>query len=144
MICEKNHEYTKTHKTGGCPVCFNNERYLEYSKKYKEKVLLKKAKHRAKQKGLEFNIDISDIIIPEICPVLGIPIHKNSDEKTYTQNSPSLDRIDNNKGYIKGNVMVISYRANHLKNNSNLEEMKKFSFLNKASNKNCCFIFILK
>ena len=34
MICEKNHEYTKTHKTGGCPVCFNNERYLEYSKKY--------------------------------------------------------------------------------------------------------------
>lgn len=55
--------------------------------------------------------------IPSHCPVLGIPLkYKGGD------NSPSLDRIDSNKGYVVGNVEVISYRANVLKNSSTQEE----------------------
>ena len=72
-----------------------------------------RAKYRAKQKGMEFNITKEDIIIPDTCPLLGTPME-----------SPSLDRIDSSKGYIKGNVWVISNRANTLKNDATLQELK--------------------
>jgi len=124
MICEKGHNFEKLNKTGECPVCYGNKQYLKYSREYKEKVLLKKAKHRAKVSGLEFNIDITDIVIPEYCPVLGLKILKNSDNR-FVDNSPSLDRIDITKGYVKGNVKVISIKANRLKNNATLEETRK-------------------
>jgi hypothetical protein len=124
MICDKGHNFEKLHKTGGCPVCYENIKYLKYTREHKEKVLLKKAKHRAKVLGLEFNIDINDVVIPEYCPVLGLKILKNSDIR-FIDNSPSLDRIDINKGYVKGNVKVISIKANRLKNNATIEETKK-------------------
>ena len=124
MICEKGHNFEKLHKIGECPVCYENKRYLKYTREHKEKVLLKKAKHRAKVLGLEFNIEISDIVIPEYCPVLGLKILKNSDDR-FVDNSPSLDRIDINRGYVKGNVKVISMKANRLKNNATIEEVKK-------------------
>ncbi len=38
--------------------------------------------------------------------------------------SPSLDRIDSTKGYTKGNIWVISNRANTLKNDATLSELK--------------------
>ena len=41
-------------------------------------------------------------------------------------NSPSIDRIDSNKGYIKGNVRIISLRANMMKNDANLQELEEF------------------
>ena len=72
-----------------------------------------RAKYRAKQKGLDFNITKEDIVIPDTCPLLGIPME-----------SPSLDRIDSTKGYTKGNVWVISNRANTLKNDATLSELK--------------------
>ena len=72
-----------------------------------------RAKYRAKQKGLDFNITKEDIVIPDTCPLLGTPME-----------SPSLDRIDSTKGYVKGNVWVISNRANTLKNDATLTELK--------------------
>jgi hypothetical protein len=72
-----------------------------------------RAKYRAKQKSLDFNITKEDIVIPDTCPLLGTPMK-----------SPSLDRIDSTKGYIKGNVWVISNRANTLKNDATLKELK--------------------
>lgn len=86
--------------------------------------LLYAAQRRAKEKGLEFELTKSDIIIPEICPVLGIPIINGALEGQ-NENSPSIDRIDNSKGYVKGNICVISKRANTIKNNGSLEEHKK-------------------
>ena len=79
-----------------------------------EKKILNRAKSRAIKKGLDFNIDLSDIVIPEICPILGTPI-----------DTPSIDRIDSSKGYVKGNVMICSNRANVLKNNGSLDEFRK-------------------
>lgn len=79
-----------------------------------------KAKSRAKRRGIEFNIDKEDVVVPDICPVLGIKIIPGS--TAVNRNSPSLDRIDNSKGYVKGNVAVISHRANHLKNSGTIEE----------------------
>lgn len=81
------------------------------------------AKNRSFKKGLDFNIDESDVFIPEICPVLGIPLKSQNGKAS--DNSPSLDRIDSKKGYVKGNVIVVSRRANMLKNDATLEEMGK-------------------
>lgn len=86
-----------------------------------ERVLLDLAKARAKKNNLEFNIDIDDIIIPNICPVLGIPI-KSGVGKTI-DSSPTIDRINNNLGYVKGNIKIISWRANKLKSDATSDEL---------------------
>lgn len=84
----------------------------------------KSAKARAEKKGLEFNIEESDIVIPEICPILEVPLEFGT--KTNYDYSPSLDRIDNTKGYIKGNIQVISKKANTMKSSATLQELKTF------------------
>jgi hypothetical protein len=81
------------------------------------------AKLRAKKKGLEFNIEITDIIIPDVCPILGIPLTKENIKQC--DSSPSIDRIDNSKGYVKGNIQIISWRANNIKSNGSVDEHKK-------------------
>jgi len=103
--------------------------YSKYREKdpilwYKKRMLMS-AKMRSKKKGLDFNLVIDDIIIPERCPILDIPLVVPIEKGKKTKNTPSLDRIDNSKGYIKGNVAVISDRANQKKNNSTIEELEK-------------------
>lgn len=88
--------------------------------KPREPVMLRCAKLRAKEKGLEFTITSSDIKIPPVCPLLGIHISKGNGKSHH--GSPSLDRIDSSKGYVPGNVWVISKKANTIKNNASLEE----------------------
>ena len=80
------------------------------------------AKDRSKKSGIEFDITVDDIIIPDVCPVLGIEI-KKSEDRHACPNSPSLDRRDSTKGYVKGNVFVISWRANKLKGDATPEEL---------------------
>lgn len=81
------------------------------------------AKSRAKDRGLEFNLEKEDIIIPSHCPVLGIEIKKHEGGRPW-DNSPTIDRVDNSKGYTKENSRVISWRANRIKNNASLAELK--------------------
>jgi hypothetical protein len=65
--------------------------------------MVRAAKKRAKKSGLDFNLTRADIVIPKKCPVLGLPLQVNSGKFYWTnQTSPSLDRIDNAKGYVKG------------------------------------------
>ena len=94
-------------------------------KEHPERIMLYSSRRRAKEKGWEFNIDESDIIIPTHCPILGIELISGG-MGAQTFNSPSLDRIDSSKGYIKGNVRVISLRANMMKNDANLQEIQEF------------------
>ncbi len=79
------------------------------------------ARERSKRKNLKFSITKEDIQIPERCPILGIKLNVEVKDRFH---SPSLDRIDPSKGYIKGNVWVISNRANTLKSNATLLELK--------------------
>ena len=90
--------------------------------KNKEKYMWLSAKRRALLGGLDFNLEVSDVVIPGVCPVLGISIQR--DNKKVNDNSPALDRVDNMKGYIKGNVAVISYRANRLKGDASVSDLK--------------------
>lgn len=81
------------------------------------------AKSRAKKFGLDFNIDVEDCVAPEYCPALGIKLISTNSGPS--DNSPTLDRINPSKGYVKGNVAVISNRANRIKNDATVEEMRR-------------------
>jgi hypothetical protein len=87
-----------------------------------KELMVNAARVRATRKGIDFNITTDDIQIPDACPVLGIPLIKGNGKRT--DNSPTLDRIDNSKGYVKGNVMVISHRANLIKNSASIREVE--------------------
>lgn len=85
----------------------------------REKFRQKKANNRQ----YEWLIDFGDLEFPAHCPVLGIELDYFTDTKQ--ENSMSFDRIDNSKGYVKGNVLVCSWRANRIKNDGTPEEHKK-------------------
>jgi hypothetical protein len=72
---------------------------------------------------LPFNLSFRDIVIPELCPILGIALQRGLEGGL--DNSPSLDRIVPRKGYVKGNVRVISNRANRIKSDSTPEELAR-------------------
>lgn len=87
-----------------------------------EEYMLVRARVRAKKRGQEFSLTRADIVIPERCPVLGILLERGVG--LACAGSPSLDRIDNAKGYVPGNVIVISNRANSLKSDASVEELR--------------------
>lgn len=88
-----------------------------------ERRLWRSAKNRATQRKLAFDLEVTDIVIPVVCPILGIPI-KSARGKT-TPASPSIDRINNSRGYVKDNIVVVSWRANRLKSDGTAEEHLK-------------------
>jgi hypothetical protein len=82
------------------------------------------ARRRAKRKGLEFSLRKGEVIVPPVCPVLGIPLEPR-DGVIPSDNSPTLDRINNSKGYTSDNVCVISHRANRIKADATLSELRQ-------------------
>lgn len=87
--------------------------------------MTQRAKTRASKAGVSFSITEDCFEIPEYCPVLGIKLEHSRGSKGYEDNSPSLDRIKPELGYVPGNVAIISMRANRLKNDGTLEEFRK-------------------
>lgn len=91
------------------------------------------AKRRALKKNREFSLNLDDIIIPDYCPVLGIKMEHGGDPR----NSPSIERINRDAGYIRSNIIVISYCANvvrHLATPDEIIQVGKF-FRDHPSNK---------
>jgi hypothetical protein len=84
--------------------------------------MLTSAKQRAAAYGREFRITLDDIVIPLKCPLLGIPIVLGN--RRVKNNSPTIDRKNSAKGYIPKNIWVISWRANRIKYNATLKELK--------------------
>jgi hypothetical protein len=106
---------------------YNNINKVSLRKKryeFYEKTLLGYAKRSAARKGIPFDLEISDIKIPETCPVLGIAIAKPAMSTKRPDNKPSIDRIDNSKGYVKGNIAIVSWRANRLKCDGSIAEFE--------------------
>lgn len=98
------------------------EKGKEYYRRKLENRLLNAAKARAKKFNLEFDLTTEDIIIPHHCPLLEIPLYVATGRGSVKSNSASIDRIDPSKGYVKGNVWIISFKANTMKSNATLEE----------------------
>ena len=91
--------------------------------------MLAQAKKRAAASGRDFDLtlaDVLDVVVIE-CPILKTPLrweYKHGaggpDER-----SPSLDRIDNSRGYVKGNIAIISHRANSIKNCLTIDQITR-------------------
>jgi hypothetical protein len=82
-------------------------------------------KANAKKSGIPFEITFDDLEWPDVCPLLDIKIHydKFDGKKGPRDNSPSIDRIDPDFGYVRGNVWVICNRANRIKSDAQWYEL---------------------
>ena len=103
---------------------YNQEQVRKYRERNTASYLLTKARRRASKSGLKFKLTKEDIKIPDKCPVLGIPLFLGG---RLNPNSPTVDRVDNSKGYTPKNIMVISWRANMLKRDASLKELHKMA-----------------
>lgn len=79
----------------------------------------------AKRTGRVVEITEADLVIPEVCPVLGVPLITDGSNGKNRDFSPSIDRIDNNLGYIPGNIVIVSMRANQIKGTASVEELEQ-------------------
>lgn len=98
----------------------------QWKEAHPEKELWSNAKYRAKRDGIEFNLEMSDVIVPTHCLYLGIILTCKKGER-HCDSLMSLDRIDPTRGYVRGNVEVISYKANRMKNDASREELLTFA-----------------
>lgn len=135
----KNKERLKEQKTEWLKN--NVEKRKQTTAKYREKVkplqeqqrrenyewyMWNSIRSRSKRLGLEFNLELSDIVIPVVCPLLGQPLTRLVGEGRSDWN-PSVDRVDPKLGYIKGNIEIMSDKANRMKNNASQSELLVFA-----------------
>jgi len=97
-----------------------NRKWIEENYEW---VLFTNARRRAKRINVPFDLESTDIRIPERCPVLGILIKRGT--KANQDSSPTIDRLVPEKGYVQGNVEVISSLANRIKTNATREQIEK-------------------
>ncbi len=105
---------------------FLEMRRISSDKRYEtnwSKQKIKDLRIKAKQRGLDFNIEESDIPLPKVCPILLIPLERGRGASR--MGSPSVDRIDNTRGYVKGNVVVVSMKANAMKKDATLDDLRR-------------------
>ena len=103
----------------------NPDKIKQKTRRYRDNhtltYLITCARGRAKKQGIEFTITEKDIVVPEVCPIFKTSfVYK-------TPQAMSLDRIDSSKGYIPGNVQVISFKANMMKSNATREDLVMFA-----------------
>lgn len=88
--------------------------------------IIRNSKYCAKRRGIHFDLKYTDFELPEYCPIIGIKIEYGAGSDGNASNHASLDRIDNTKGYIPGNVMIVSKLANTMKNEASFEQLQSF------------------
>ncbi len=132
LLCQRGHPRIQGEKQ-----CYRCKRALA-TKRHQEdprRHMLQNARQSAKRLGLPFNIEIEYLEIPVVCPALGITLRASTGYRT--DSSPSVDRIIPHLGYVKGNVQVLSMRANRIKNDATVEELKKlYDFMQRTTCQN--------
>jgi hypothetical protein len=78
----------------------------------------------AKKRGVEFTITREHLVLHTHCPLLGIKLKNGVGSGRPLDSSPTIDRLENDLGYVPGNVWVVSHKANRIKNNSTIQEME--------------------
>lgn len=102
---------------------YHNAWHRAKRREFPQRYLLRLAKLRAKEFSLPFSLTTDDIVIPTHCPVLGMELHVAGGQGA-GPNSPSVDRVIPELGYVPENIRVISHRANRLKDNATPEELE--------------------
>ncbi len=122
-LCGKeNSVYADNLVSGKCTRCVDCRTRINYDE-FREYRLYVNAKSRAKRNSIPFSILLSDVVIPDRCPVLGCEFGRG--DGGWCSTSPTLDRVIPGLGYVSGNVAVISWRANRIKSDANIEELEK-------------------
>jgi hypothetical protein len=98
-------------------------------------IMCQHSKGSAKSRDLDFDLDARDLLpLPTHCPILGFELSykgrlsrysKETDNSGPNDFSASIDRIDPDQGYLRGNVVIVSNRANVVKSDLHLTELKK-------------------
>jgi hypothetical protein len=117
---KEDNEFRGTRKR--CKKC-NDKLHWKYAKKNPVKIMLISARQRAKRDGIEFSLVDSDVVIPEICPVLGIKLVAG--DRHNHDFAPTIDRMDSSRGYTTDNIVVVSHRANRIKADATIDELTK-------------------
>ena len=130
-ICNTTKDATKDYYRIGkyylnyCRSCYNEKQIARRHKATPEERLFRNVKGSSKRKGLDFDLSLEDIVIPDVCPILGIPFNLEVGGQGGDVNGPSVDRINSHKGYTKDNVWVISKKANMCKSDLTLEQLER-------------------
>lgn len=107
----------------------NPNRQREYYKAKKndpKSWIVNRLRSKCKQDGTPFDLSVDDIFIPEYCPVLGIKL-KLPGQGKHGNESASVDRLEPQKGYVRGNIAIISMLANRLKNNGTASQHERIA-----------------
>lgn len=114
-----------------CKQCRKSQRYYSNAvanRKWRQrnpvKSLLICARQSARRKGYEFTLSEEHVVIPENCPVFGFPLIATVGTGARSDHTPTIDRIDNSRGYVPGNIVVVSWRANRLKNDAPATDLR--------------------
>lgn len=84
---------------------------------------------------IEFTLTEADLDWPSHCPVTGVELHYGgrggNDDREGVRggraNSASLDRIDNTRGYVPGNVVIVSYWVNTRKGDATPDQLRRIA-----------------
>jgi hypothetical protein len=115
----------------------SKEQYLKHKEKklertrvsrerHYEKHLYKNIKSRCLKLDIPFDIEVNDLVIPSHCPYLGCELTRTQGKGKVWTNA-SVDRIDPTKGYVKGNIQILSSKANLMKAHASQEELIIFA-----------------
>jgi hypothetical protein len=98
---------------------------VKFAATHPRRIMVKHARQRARAASVPFDIHEGDFEIPSVCPVLGIALCHGRGRRGPTDSSPTLDRIVPALGYVRGNVIVVSWRANRLKSDATIDELAR-------------------
>lgn len=118
-----------------CRKEYSKYHYDKWFRNNAEARLFSAARTRAKKLSIPFTITVNDIVIPDKCPALGIPLYREGGKNKH--NTPSLDRFIPEEGYTSKNIHVISWRANWIKQNATLDEVEKLAAWMRSVNDTC-------
>lgn len=128
--CKHGHVSSRLTSTQVCVQCGKEIHQLTDRNKYRYKDTFKRqfsaVRQKAKRNNIPFTIKYEELELPEFCPVLGLKLNyrwRELDTTDYTK--ASIDKLIPALGYVPGNVFVISWRANRLKNNMTIDELEK-------------------
>lgn len=121
---ERQRKYARKNRSRRKATGQDRVEYKQGGRKYVYAMLMR-AKVRAKRDGVPFDITPDDIVIPERCPIFNTPLIISGGKKGPKDDSPSLDKRIPSLGYVKGNIEVISFKANRLKSSNTEETLTK-------------------
>lgn len=132
--CKHGHITKRYANSRICAECLSIENKTEQSvarvkrwyaaKTHKEKMLSwAKYRHRNGQYQSPFDLTEADLEWPDECPALGIKLRYEAQSDRSADDVPTIDRINSSLGYVRGNVQILSRKANRIKNDGSPEEV---------------------